>query len=158
MPRSRKDNWKPGKWYRDQIAADRARTTREFTTAPRAMSAEADRKAITYAHWLLKRDGVELDAIAERFKAEHNAKHPSAQRKQGRRSWIEANRNAIPEHTETAARVVWHSSAAGMRPHFVEFYWDTHSRTPAFHSIELPNWAYEAGEAIDLSEREDIAA
>lgn len=59
---TKRNAWKPSKWYRDAVALDRARETRQRASDAARKGVESDRRAIEYAGWMLRRDGCPFPA------------------------------------------------------------------------------------------------
>lgn len=152
------------KWYlkeRREHARQMAQPMRSTAKPGR----EADGKAIEYALWLLKRDGLDVDMMAEAVRAEHNAKFPPSKHGSGKRVWWTDHPQAIPARLEWRAVVEWSYCQFGRRPRFVHIEFSeaptryTKGRQYApIHSVELPHWAAEIdGEIEEITSAEDYA-
>ncbi|WP_156937270.1 hypothetical protein [Mesorhizobium sp. LSJC280B00] len=139
------------KWY----VADRAAHARTMAKPMRSTAKpgpEADSKALEYALWLLKRDEVDVDVLADAARTAHNLQFPPTKHRERGRSWETPHPGAIPAEMHWSTRVGWDFCAAGRRPRFVhfEFYlpqtdgWRriaAHLYT-AFYTVELPHWDF----------------
>ncbi|RWM29422.1 hypothetical protein [Mesorhizobium sp.] len=134
------------KWYVTARAAHARYLAKPMRSSAKA-GPESDAKALEYALWLLNRDGVDIEEKAAAARVVYNHGYP---------------RNLIPADLQWSTFVQRDYCAAGLRPRFVQFRFYTPERNgwgraPAhiyttFHTVELPNWAFDAGEAEDACE------
>lgn len=113
-------------------------------------NAEADTKAVDYALWILKRDGLDIASMAIAIQREHNAKYPPTKHRSGKRVWETAHQMAIPDSLGWSTSVEWDVCAYGKRPRFVQFefsylsgnYRKRNERVilAIIHRLELPHW------------------
>lgn len=112
------------KWYLAEKAAAARAASKPTRPCDRRPGGNTDAKAREYAHWLLRRDGVDLDALAANVRAE----------------------KTVSDRAEIEASVEWERCDAGLRPRFVQFELsDRLLRKPLpLARTELPNWSFEA--------------
>lgn len=147
------------KWYVTARAAHARYLAKPMRPTAKA-GPESDAKALEYALWLMKRDGLDLEAMADAARAAHNAQFPPTIHRSGSRRWETPHARAIPSDLQWDTFVQRDYCAAGVRPRFVHFRFYTPerngwSRAPAhtymtFHTVELPNWAFDAGDADEI--------
>lgn len=147
------------KWYRDDLAADKRYAARENAKRRQRGGGRADDDAVTYARWLLARDGIDVGALALAGIRAVNASIPVKMRKKNGRTWDENARMRLEESTETTEKVIWEPCAAGYRPRWVEFsaYFGSYP-ADVIHTVELPHWSYVAPEVVFWVEDERLAA
>lgn len=148
------------RWYLAERAAH-ARTLAK-PMRPTTNRDNASEKAMEYARWLLARDRIDLDAIAEVARTAWNAMYPPTKHRRGARAWEELHSDAIPADMAYSARVAWDHCEAGQRPRHVHFEFaqaarDGWRRAPARHfttflSVELPHWDAEIADTAPTGE------
>ena len=154
---SRKSLFPAGSWYLKAIGLERAAETRARNRAPKPRSAEADAQAVTYAEWLMARDGVNLDA--ERAAAVA-AIAPAIVKRRGRPDFdSNASLRDMVARAKPHPKVRWKLTDHGYRPRFVDFYEFRGSHPDdLIHTVELPHWDAAWEVVTDLSEPEIVLA